>query len=68
MRRDAVGWCGAYRCNRTSRLVFDGDTGATTKCVDCHPDLVVGPLPSAPTASVPARLPGIRLARAAPAF
>lgn len=53
MRRDAVGWCGAYRCDRTTRRVFDGDTGRSSKCPDCHPDLVVGPLPPAAPARTP---------------
>lgn len=66
LRRAAVPWCGGYHCDRTTRRVFDADTGKSARCPDCHPDLVVGPAPSRTPA--PARRPGPSVARAAPAF
>lgn len=51
-RRDAVTWCGAYRCDRRTRRVFDAETGMPAKCPDCHPDVVVGPAPTAGDATI----------------
>ena len=48
-QRAAVRWCGAYHCDRSTRRIFDPDTGMPSKCPDCHPDLVIGPaLPAHP--------------------
>jgi len=48
-RRSAVPWCGDYHCDRGTRRIFDPDTGAPSKCPECHPDVVVGPaLPPTP--------------------
>jgi hypothetical protein len=54
-RRQAVEWCGDEDCDPRWRKVLTAD--GLVPCPNCHPDLVVGPLPStrAPLVAVGAR-------------
>jgi hypothetical protein len=53
-RRDDVEWCGDPDCDFQERRLMT--PRGLTKCPNCHPDLVVGPLPSTrPLAAVGAR-------------
>lgn len=49
-RRDAVPWCGHADCDSTTRWRDVDDT--TFRCPECHPDLIVGPLPTSRPLSV----------------